>query len=121
MKSSPDKTAIVIGATGLIGSCLMRLLINADHIARVVVITRRPTSYSSAKVQNHVIDFDELDDYEHLFKGDIFFSCLGTTLKQVGSRVAQRVVDFDYQYIAAKLAYQQGVNHYLLVLSLIHI
>lgn len=112
-----SKTAIVIGATGLIGAHLVKLLIESEHIRRIRVVTRRPESYSSEKIENHVIDFDFLSNYEHLFTGDILFSCLGTTLKQAGSIEAQRVIDLEYQYAAAQLAYQQGVNHYLLVSS----
>jgi len=112
-----NKSAIVIGATGLIGAHLVRLLIQTAHISRVVVITRRPLAYESEKMENHVVDFDSLESYENLFSGDILFSCLGTTLKQAGSIKAQRVVDLDYQTIAAELAQKQGVKHYLLVSS----
>lgn len=112
-----NKSAIVIGATGLIGAHLVRLLIQTAHISRVVVITRRPLDYESEKMENHVVDFDSLESYENLFSGDILFSCLGTTLKQAGSIKAQRVVDLDYQTIAAELAQKQGVKHYLLVSS----
>ncbi len=112
-----NKTAIIIGATGLVGAHLLRLLIQTPHIGKVVVITRRPLGYESEKIENHVVDFDSLENHENLFAGDIFFSCLGTTLKQAGSIEAQRVVDLDYQIIAAELAQKQGVKHYLLVSS----
>jgi uncharacterized protein YbjT (DUF2867 family) len=111
------KTAIVIGATGLVGSQLVRLLIEADHISRVVVITRRSVNYESEKVQNHVVDFEDLANHGHWFDGDILFSCLGTTARQAGSIAAQRIVDLEYQYTAARLAHEQGVMHYLLVSS----
>ncbi|MBL4673220.1 MAG: hypothetical protein JKX81_13265 [Arenicella sp.] len=81
------------------------------------MITRRPIEYASEKVENHVVDFDHLGDHEDLFAGDILFSCLGTTVKQVGSIAAQRVVDLDHQYTAARIASEQGVSHYLLVSS----
>lgn len=116
-KISVNKTAIVIGATGLIGSNVVTLLAEAEHVGRVVVITRRAVEYNSEKVENHVIDFDHLNDHKELFAGDILFSCLGTTLGQAGSIAAQRVVDLDYQYTAARIAFEQGVSHYLLVSS----
>jgi uncharacterized protein YbjT (DUF2867 family) len=116
-----SKTAIVIGATGLVGAQVVAQLIEAAHISKVVTLTRRALRQSeqhdSAKLENHVVDFDRLADFASLFKGDIMFSCLGTTLKQAGSIQAQRVVDLDYQYQAAKLAAQQGVDHLLLVSS----
>jgi uncharacterized protein YbjT (DUF2867 family) len=114
---SENKTAIVIGATGLIGSNLVRLLIEAEHVGRIIVITRRAIKYASEKVENHVINFAQIGDHRDLFVGDILFSCLGTTAKQAGSIKAQRLVDLEYQYNAALIASEQGVSHYLLVSS----
>ena len=111
------KTAIVIGATGLIGSNVVELLVEAEHVDRIVVITRRPINFASEKIESHVIDFNELSRSSHLFVGDILFSCLGTTRKQAGSIAAQRIVDLEYQYTAARLACAQGLSHYLLVSS----
>ena len=112
-----NKTAIVIGATGLVGRALVDQLADAVHIGKVVTLTRRPAEHFSSKVFNHVVDFDYLEKYSELFDGDILFSCLGTTRKQAGSIAAQRVVDLDYQYKAAKIASERGVDHYLLVSS----
>ena len=87
-----EKTAIIIGATGLVGRSLVEQLIGADHIQKIITLTRKPTDYASVKVINHVVDFDQLENYASLFKADILFSCLGTTKKQAGSIAAQRVV-----------------------------
>jgi len=112
-----SNTAIVIGSTGLVGSHLVKQLSESSAFNKVVSITRHPVDYQSAMVENHVVDFSCLSDYSALFAGDVFFSCLGTTAKQAGSLAAQRLVDFDFQLEAAKLAKQQGVAHYLLVSS----
>ena len=111
------KTAVVVGATGLIGESLVELLAHADHIEKIIAITRRPVSYSHANVINIVVDFEHLENYASAFSGDYLFSCLGTTLKQAGSIAAQRRVDLDYQFKAAQLAANNGVSHYLLVSS----
>lgn len=111
------KTAIVLGATGLVGGHLVKLLAKADHIGTVVAISRKPIHYESNKVHNAVVDFDNLIEHKDAFKGDILFSCLGTTLKQAGSVSKQRIVDFDYQYQVAKMASDVGLTHYLLVSS----
>ncbi|MGY0217099.1 NAD(P)H-binding protein [Endozoicomonadaceae bacterium StTr2] len=111
------KTAVVIGATGVVGRSLVDLLAQSDAIRHVVTLTRRPAVHESTKVKNHVIDFEHLDYHAKLFAGDMMFSCLGTTLKQAGSIANQRKVDFDYQHQAAQLAAEQGIEHYLLVSS----
>ena len=111
------RTAIVLGATGLVGQSLVDQLSRAAHIDRVVTITRRPVVSTSPKVTNHVIDFERLADHASLFTGDYLFSSLGTTRKQAGSIHAQRRVDLDYQFEAAQLAARNGVSHYLLVSS----
>ncbi|REG86597.1 NAD-dependent epimerase/dehydratase family protein [Marinomonas pollencensis] len=111
------KTAVVIGATGLVGRALVDQLVGMASIDRVVTLTRCPAPHSAAKVDNHQVDFDHLEASENLFKADFLFSCLGSTLKQAGSLQAQRKVDLDYQLCAAKLALKQGVCHYLLVSS----
>lgn len=112
-----QKTAIVVGATGVVGSALVKHLSEAEHIKKVVTLTRREVNNSSAKVENHIIDFDNLDASADLFKGDFLLSCLGTTRKQAGSVKAQRMVDLHYQYECAKHAAEQGVKHYFLVSS----
>lgn len=112
-----SNTAIVIGATGLIGNHLVEQLISAPHITKVITLTRRPVSHNTDKVINHVVDFENLAQYAPYFKADILFSCLGTTKKAAGSIKQQRKVDVDYQLKAAELAAENGVEHYLLVSS----
>lgn len=111
------KTAVILGATGLVGGEIVEQLAKRKSIATVIAITRRAVKFESPKVANHVVDFDDLSAAAELFQGDLFFSALGTTRKQAGSIKAQRTVDLDYQLQAAKLAAQNGVDHYLLVSS----
>jgi uncharacterized protein YbjT (DUF2867 family) len=110
-------TAIVLGATGLVGRSLVAELADAAHIDRVVTLTRRHAPVLSSKVINHVVDFARLAQHASLLAGDYLFSSLGTTRKQAGSIEAQRKVDFEYQLTAAELAASNGVSHYLLVSS----
>lgn len=112
------KTALVIGATGLIGRHLIDELIDSNRFTHIRALTRKPLIIDSAKFENHVLDFEQLDDVAELFSSaDVLFSCLGTTKKQVGSIEAQRRIDLDYQYNAAKIAREQGISEYFLVSS----
>lgn len=111
------KTALVIGATGLVGRSLTSQLLDSDSYQEVITFTRRPLDFKHPKFLNHVIDFDHLDAVAPLIQGDELFSCLGTTVKQAGSFKEQFKVDFHYQYEFAMLANQNKVEHYLLVSS----
>ncbi|WP_257287060.1 NAD(P)H-binding protein [Endozoicomonas sp. SESOKO2] len=111
------KTAVIIGATGLVGATLLNQLLKSSDIEKVVALTRKGLQQKSDKLENHVIDFENLAQHRELIKGDLFFSCLGTTRKQAGSLAAQRHIDFDYQLEAAKLAAGNMIPHYLLVSS----
>ena len=111
------KTALIIGSTGLVGSQLLQQLLASSSYSQVVSLSRRQLDFSHPKLISYVIDFENLTHYVELFKGDVFFSCLGTTLKQAGSVAAQRKVDFEYQFICAQMAANNAVPHYCLVSS----
>ena len=111
------KTALIIGSTGLVGSQLLQQLLASSSYSQVVSLSRRQLDFSHPKLISHIIDFENLTHHVELFKGDVFFSCLGTTLKQAGSAAAQRKVDFEYQFICAQMAANNAVPHYFLVSS----
>ena len=81
--------AVIIGASGLIGTSLVRQLADDDGFSNIVTLGRRPAFEGIDKVANHLVDFDHLDDAAALISGDVMFSALGTTKKQAGSLDAQ--------------------------------
>ncbi len=111
------KTALVIGATGLVGRQLVKLLLQDNRFEKVVVFVRRSTGLQHSKLREHIIHFEDLESWRSLVTGDVLFSTLGTTLKQAGSKGAQFKVDYTYQYNFAKAAAQNGVPKYVLVSS----
>lgn len=109
------KTAIVIGATGLVGNELLKLLLKDSRIEKVIVLTRRATTIECPKLEEHIVAFDKPDTWKKLVVGDILYSALGTTLRAAGSKEAQYQVDYTYQYLAAKAAAANSVKKYVLV------
>lgn len=107
--------AIILGATGLVGSKLLDLVLANERFEQVIIFVRRSTARKNAKLQEHVIDFDRPESWQHLVKGDILFSAFGTTIKQAGSKGAQYKIDFTYQYQFAKAAADNGVKTYVLI------
>lgn len=101
--------ALIIGATGATGRDLVRVLLSDDDYTEVVAFVRRPTGVAHAKYSEVVTDFDRLEEVAHAVTGDVWFSCLGTTLKAAGSKERQWQVDHDIPLAFARLAKRNGV------------
>lgn len=110
--------AIVIGATGAVGKELVRALLDDARYTEVAVFVRRDPGVTHPKLTAHVINFEQPDTWRALVTGDVLFSALGTSLKQAGSKEAQRRIDYDYQYMFAEAAHANGVPHLALLSSL---
>lgn len=119
MTSPPSNSAVVIGATGLVGRECVRQLAARPEFARVAAVSRRalPDDLQSPRVQTVLVDFDHLDASRDAFQVSHVFCAFGTTIKQAGSRERFRRVDRDYPLRAAQLARAAGAQHFLLVSS----
>ncbi|WP_126650866.1 NAD(P)H-binding protein [Chryseobacterium aureum] len=107
--------ALVIGATGATGKDLVNQLLNDKEFDEVDIFVRKPVDIQNEKLKVHVVNFEKPEEWKEKVKGDVAFSCLGTTLKDAGSKEAQKKVDFDYQYEFAKAAKENEVEDYILV------
>lgn len=111
------KTAIVLGATGMVGVALVQNLLYSHEYTHVKLFVRRESGVFHPKVIEHLVDFDKPDEWRELVTGDVLFSTLGTTLAVAGSKANQFKVDFSYQFQMAQIAAQNGVPAYVLVSS----
>jgi uncharacterized protein YbjT (DUF2867 family) len=109
------KTAVMIGATGLVGSHVLLRLLDDDRFAKVIAFGRNRSGKSHPKLEEHSIDFAAPDSWSARVTGDVAFSALGTTSKQAGSQAAQRKVDYDYPFEFARAAAKNGVAAFVLV------
>ena len=107
--------ALVIGATGATGKDLVKQLCQDSDFDEIDIFVRRRSDFHHEKVKAHIVDFDHPEEWKHLVKGDVAFSCLGTTLKSAGSKENQKVIDYDYQFNFAKAAKENNVQDYILV------
>ena len=107
--------ALVIGATGATGKDLVKQLCQDSDFDEIDIFVRRRSDFHHEKVKAHLVDFDHPEEWKHLLKGDVAFSCLGTTLKSAGSKENQKIIDYDYQFNFAKAAKENKVEDYILV------
>lgn len=116
-KKRKELIAIVIGATGAIGSDLVKQLLDDDSFKEIKIFVRRNICFDHPKLHVYVINFDQPESWKDKVKGDVLFSCLGTTIKQAGTKEAQWKIDHDYQLKFAKAAQENGLKKYILVSS----
>ncbi len=110
--------AIIFGATGATGTALLEQLIISDTFKKIIVFTRTPIKITDDKIEENLVDFNNIEKWSILIKGDVIFSALGTTKKEAGSKEAQYLVDFTYQYNVARAGAENQVKKYILVSSI---
>jgi uncharacterized protein YbjT (DUF2867 family) len=119
--SRPDgggSSALVLGATGLVGGLCLELLLADPAWSRVTVVARRPSGRSHPRLAEVVAGFERLEEHADAFAVDDVFCCLGTTIRKAGSQEAFLRVDHDFPVAAARLASARGARRFLLVTAL---
>lgn len=112
-------TIIIIGATGLIGSHLVRLLSQDPSVSHIHCLVRRSVQSNNSQVSYHEIDFDQLETYQHLFDdATAVCCCIGTTIKKAKSKKKFEYVDRDIPITIGNIAYSKGINYYSLISSI---
>ena len=108
--------ATLIGGTGLTGSFLVRHLLADPPITKVISISRKSLQISNDKLTEVLIsDLAELPALQSKLGGDLYFCCLGTTIKAAGSQANFEKVDHDAVVAFAKIAKTHDANSFALV------
>ncbi|MBQ9225661.1 MAG: NAD(P)H-binding protein [Fibrobacter sp.] len=113
----------LFGSTGLIGKNVLKLLVRLDQVERVYCPVRRVPEPAetgilegAAKIDFDVVDFEQVDKLREKFAGlDAAICCLGTTIKQAGSKPAQEKIDVRLPLSLAAVAKKAGVRQFLCV------
>lgn len=113
-----SKTALIVGASGLVGNELLGHLFSGEEYGKIVVLVRQSLNIEHLKLEEIVIDFDKMADYKDIFKVDDVFCCLGTTIKKAKSKAKFKKVDVDYPLEMAQLSKDQQVDRFLIISSM---
>lgn len=111
------KTALILGATGLVGASCLKQILNDERYERVVCINRTNINLTHPKLIQHVVDFSLLENVEYLFSADQVFCCLGTTLKKAKSKKAFAAIDLNLVSRVASLAKKNNVKVFTVISS----
>lgn len=109
-----QRTAFVVGATGLVGKALVKQLCADSNYEKVITFSRRKLDIIHPKLVQQIASFDELTAL-HLVAVDDVFCCLGTTIAKAGSQEAFKKVDFVYPIKLATLAKEVNIEHFIII------
>jgi uncharacterized protein YbjT (DUF2867 family) len=112
-----DASAVLLGASGLVGGFCLRALLADRSNKRIVLVNRRELVVPpDPRLSQKIVSFDSLSAAD--FAGaQVVFCCLGTTIRKAGSQAAFRLVDLEYPLAAAKAARQAEAKQFVLVSS----
>lgn len=115
-----QKTATLLGGTGLIGSHILKILEADNYFEKVNVVVRRPVNFNRSKINGKVIDFNDQDQFKESMKNtDVVFCAIGTTQRKVNNDIhAYRKIDYDIPCNAALYSKENGCKQFVIVSSL---
>jgi uncharacterized protein YbjT (DUF2867 family) len=109
------KKAIIAGASGSIGNSLVKQLLTNETYTEVLVLVRRDLGIKHPKLQQLVLNFEEINNYAAQITGDVVFCCLGTTKSQTPDQGEYRKIDYQYPLDIAWIAQTNGARSYHLI------
>ncbi|MFZ4548401.1 MAG: NAD(P)H-binding protein, partial [Bacteroidales bacterium] len=109
------QNALIAGASGLVGKCLLDQLLVDNQYEHIVIVSRKPIGITNPKIIEKIIDFDAVESLSLNLSIDDVFCALGTTIKAAGSQQAFYKVDYTYVVNLAKWCVANNVQRYLIV------
>ena len=111
------KTALLFGATGLVGSHLLNLLISNNNYSKIKVFVRSSIELNDPKIEIIQTDFNNLNNHREDIKGDDCFFCIGTTKKNSPDKNEYKRVELEVPKQVAQIAKSNLVNSFVFVSS----
>ena len=111
------KTALIFGSSGLIGSCLLDLIVNDNNYNKIRLFVRSESVNTSSKIEIIKTDFNNLENHKEDIKGDDCFFCIGTTKQNAPDKNEYRRIEYNIPVEVAQIAKLNLVNSFLYVSS----
>ncbi len=108
-----QKTAIILGATGLTGSLLLQMLLKDNRYKKIKLFSRKTTGIKNEKLQEHLLDLLKLSDHVSDFVADEVFCCIGTTKAKTPDKGLYKKIDYGIPVGAAELCKKNKIKHLL--------
>jgi uncharacterized protein YbjT (DUF2867 family) len=110
-----SKVAVIAGSSGLVGTELLHQLCALKDYSAIKLLVRRPSGFIHAKVQEFIVDFDHIETFAEHIRGDVFFSCLGSTKAKTPDKRRYYQIDHDFPLHMAEAAIVNGVQQFHLI------
>jgi uncharacterized protein YbjT (DUF2867 family) len=110
-----QKTAIILGATGLTGRLLLSKLVADDSYTSIKLFSRKASGNTAPKIKEFVGDMLQLEHFKNDFTADEVYCCIGTTSAKTKDRAIYKAIDFGIPFAASKLAKENNIPTYLVV------
>jgi uncharacterized protein YbjT (DUF2867 family) len=110
-----DKTAIILGATGLSGGCLLQRLLKDDRYIKIKLFSRTSIGFAHPKLEEHLGDLLNMDSFKANFLADEVFCCIGTTKAKTPDTEMYRRIDFGIPVSAGEISKLNGIDTFLVI------
>jgi uncharacterized protein YbjT (DUF2867 family) len=107
--------AVIAGASGLVGSELLSILLQSTQYDEVLILVRKELPVQHKKLVQLIVDFDNLDQHQQVINGHVIFCCLGSTKSKTPNLLIYRKIDHDYPVKLAQIAVKNNMPHFHLV------
>jgi len=111
------KTALLFGASGLVGSHVLSQLISNNNYSKIKLFVRSSIDISDPKIEIIQTDFNNLENHREDIKGDDCFFCIGTTKQNSPDKNEYRRVELEVPKQIAQIAKSNLVNSFVFVSS----
>jgi len=116
--NTQQKTAILLGATGLTGDLLLQLLLKDNRYKKIKLFSRSTSGVVHPKMEEYLGDLIHLETFKNDFKADEVFCCIGTTKSKTPDKKLYKKIDFGIPTMAAQLCKENEINTLAIISAL---